>query len=275
VLYNTSVQRNHWQAAALVAVWMGLGWLLHLDPNQYLFLGVPLAAGFQLFVRRQPLVRLWVRDASSFSLTRSTVVLALVLMVLPAYELVRALRAREWESAIWMACCLAGAVCAAFAFGRLRREAISRTVVLSCLAAVLFHGALLAVTALATKHSPLLPGDKVLPLLKDWYLYFLVCFVLEEVAFRGAVDSHVYSDGDTTAKPWASAVFVAALWGLWHLPALPIDSLIALPVLALTLIVIHLFSGVALSFCWRAGGTLIFPAAVHALIDAYRNAIMQ
>jgi hypothetical protein len=30
---------------------------------------------------------------------------------------------------------------------------------------------------------------------------------------------------------------------------------------------------VPLSFCWRRSGTLVLPAAAHALIDAYRNMI--
>src|SRR5205085_12026032 len=50
--------------------------------------------------------------------------------------------------------------------------------------------------------------------------YFPVCFVLEEVAFRGALDAHVYHPGDRYAK--RTAVAVSALWGLWHLGALPL-----------------------------------------------------
>jgi len=31
--------------------------------------------------------------------------------------------------------------------------------------------------------------------------------------------------------------------------------------------------GLLLSICWRRSGTLVLPAAAHALIDAYRNVI--
>jgi hypothetical protein len=31
---------------------------------------------------------------------------------------------------------------------------------------------------------------------------------------------------------------------------------------------------VPLSFCWRASGTLVLPAAAHALIDSYRNSLL-
>ena len=41
-------------------------------------------------------------------------------------------------------------------------------------------------------------------------------FVLEEVAFRGALDAHVHHEGE--GRGWQSALFVSALWGLWHLP---------------------------------------------------------
>src|SRR5205814_1740534 len=46
--------------------------------------------------------------------------------------------------------------------------------------------------------------------------YVPVVFVIEEVFFRGALDSYVHRVGEGTG--WGSAVFVSALWGLWHLP---------------------------------------------------------
>ena len=47
---------------------MTAGWLLHLDTNQYLLLGVPITLLFQLMVRRQPVRALWVREAPPFRL---------------------------------------------------------------------------------------------------------------------------------------------------------------------------------------------------------------
>src|SRR5262249_15184402 len=46
-----------------LAIWMAAGWLLKLDPNQYLLLGVPLTVLFQMGVVRRPLRSLWVRSA--------------------------------------------------------------------------------------------------------------------------------------------------------------------------------------------------------------------
>jgi hypothetical protein len=39
-------------------------------------------------------------------------------------------------------------------------------------------------------------------------------------------------------------------------------------------IIVHSLVGVPLSFCWRASGTLVLPAAAHALVDAYRNTVL-
>jgi membrane protease YdiL (CAAX protease family) len=100
---------------------------------------------------------------------------------------------------------------------------------------------------------------------------------VEEVAFRGALDSHVFrpqSDGQASGLPWLSAIFVSALWGIWHLPTAPVSSVSAFAAMIPVVIIIHTLVGVPLSFCWRASGTLVLPAAAHALVDAYRNTIL-
>jgi len=58
--------RRYIEVLAFVAVWMILGWILHLDVNAYLLIGVPLVGLFQRFIRRQPLRNLWVRDTPAF-----------------------------------------------------------------------------------------------------------------------------------------------------------------------------------------------------------------
>jgi membrane protease YdiL (CAAX protease family) len=114
-------------------------------------------------------------------------------------------------------------------------------------------------------------------LLKQFLLYFAVTFMLEEVAFRGALDSHIYqppTDGERRGgSAWLSAIFVSVLWGIWHLPALPTGTAAAFAAAIPALIMIHALVGVPLSFCWRASGTLVLPAAAHALIDSYRNCV--
>jgi hypothetical protein len=49
------------------------------------------------------------------------------------------------------------------------------------------------------------------------------------------------------------------------------DKVIAVDGVAL---IAHTTIGVPLSFSWRQSGTLLLPALAHALIDAYRNAVL-
>jgi len=98
-------------------------------------------------------------------------------------------------------------------------------------------------------------------------LYFTVGFVIEEVTFRGALDSFVQ---DSRAPGWLSASFVAVLWGLWHLPVMPGA---ALPAAVLALALLHLVVGLGLAYAWRLGGNLAIPALAHALLDGVRNVV--
>jgi membrane protease YdiL (CAAX protease family) len=137
--------------------------------------------------------------------------------------------------------------------------------------------AIMAASALASHHDLGVPLSKLSLLLKQFLLYFTVTFVLEEVAFRGALDSHIYqlpaAGQRRGGSAWLSAVFVSALWGMWHLPLLPTGGAAAFAAAIPMLIIVHTLTGVPLSFCWRASGTLVLPAGAHALIDSYRNCV--
>ena len=101
-------------------------------------------------------------------------------------------------------------------------------------------------------------------------LYVPVVFVLEEVAFRGAFDAHVYHPGEGRGS--LTAVVVSALWGLWHLPLLlgrrPLWMLIP------GLVAVHCVIGLPLSIAWRRSGNLFVPGVTHALVDAIRDATL-
>jgi membrane protease YdiL (CAAX protease family) len=269
--------RKYIEVLMFVVVWMAAGWIFHLDANAYLLLGVPLVVLFQLFIGRRPLRNLWARDAPSFRLGLIGVVLAALLVLAPGYDLFFvALPKKSWVVALWLVCAMAGAVFAAFALRRQRASAFRRGLP-SFVAAVLIGVGIMAASALARHHSIGFPLPKLVFLLKQFLLYFAVSFALEEVAFRGALDSHVYrprSDGQASGSPWLSAIFVSALWGIWHLPTVSIPSGAAFAAAIPALIIIHTLVGVPLSFCWRASGTLVLPAAAHALIDAYRNTVL-
>jgi membrane protease YdiL (CAAX protease family) len=269
--------RRYLEVLAFVAVWMALGWVFHLDANSYLLIGVPLVALFQRFIRRQPLRNLWVRDAAGFRLGLVGSVLAALLMLAPGYDLiVVALRRKSGIFGLWLLCAVAGAVAAAFALTQQRASAAKRGFP-SFITAVLIGMAITAAGALARHHPIGMPLSKLPLLLKQFLLYFAVTFVLEEVAFRGALDSHIYqprSNGESSSSPWLSAIFVSALWGIWHLPTVPIPSAAGFAATIPVLIIVHTLVGVPLSFCWRASGTLVLPAAAHALIDSYRNSLL-
>jgi hypothetical protein len=206
--------RKYLEAASFVAIWMASGWIFHLDANQYLLLGVPLLALFQLLVPRQPLRTLWVRDANSFRFSGAGVLVASILAIAPAYDLLTgALVKKMWIIALWEASALAGAVAAGFALSHQNAAAARRALPSFVLAAVIGIG-FMAVAALARHHSQTLPISKTPFLLKWFLLYFAVSFVLEEVAFRGALDSHVYELRNPAASTsrWRSAIFVSSLW---------------------------------------------------------------
>jgi membrane protease YdiL (CAAX protease family) len=244
--------RRYIEVLALVALWMALGWIFHLDTNFYLLIGLPLVVLFQQFVRQRPLRQLWVRDATAFRLGPVGIVIAVLLMLAPGYDLIFvAVPKRLWVVSLWLLCALAGAVFAAFAITHQRASAARRGLP-SFMTAVLIGMAIMAAGAFATHHDIAVPLSKLSSLLKQFLLYFAVTFVLEEVAFRGALDSHLCgppSDGrQRGGSAWLSAIFVSALWGIWHLPALPAGSVAAFAAAVPALIMIHTLVGVPLSF---------------------------
>jgi membrane protease YdiL (CAAX protease family) len=264
----TSQRRRVLEAVTFVALWMAAGSLLGLGSNGYLLLGVPMTAGFQLLVRRRPLRELFASHTTRFALDRTGVAMASVLAVTPGYYATDAFAAGDWTSFGWYLAAMAGAVAAAFS---LRASSVLAT--LRSAALPLAVGAVGMVTVYGAAHlatgTPLPAVAAVAALVKYTALYYPATFLLEEVAFRGAVDAHIHHDGDP--RHVQSAVFVSLLWGLWHLP---VSSGLPLPLLVVELAVVHIVIGVGLSFAWRRTRNLGGPALAHAVVDAVRNATM-
>jgi membrane protease YdiL (CAAX protease family) len=254
------------EVLAFLAIWIGLGLAFGLSTNLYLLLGVPLTIVFQLLVRRAPLRALWVREAPPFRLSATGWLTGLGLAVLPAWRCVASLRAHEGIGAGWYGCAVIGAFAAGYALQHFRRATAWALLGCVLVLSIAVIGGLQVLPNLA-QHGRL-QGDPILAV--QWLLlYFPVVFVLEEVSFRGALDSHLYHPGER--GKWLSALALSALWGLWHFPTLPpADRTFEV---ALLLMVFHTIVGVPLSLYWRKSGNLAVPGFGHALIDAVRNAL--
>jgi membrane protease YdiL (CAAX protease family) len=267
------------QAVVFVAIWMAIGWVFHPDANSYLIAGVPLVMIFQIFVRKKPLVTLWIRDADRFRLDPLGIVLGFGMTILPGVRMVQTCRLADWPAhdpeILWYGCCIIGAFGAGFGFSRFTKKTWSELGFCTLTAGVIGGGTMLLGTLArwALLHKPIvLNGAMAMNGMESFMLYVPVCFVLEEVVFRGALDSHVFQPGDK--GQWWTAIFISTLWGWWHLPITGAAGFQQLMALIFLLPCIHVAVGVFLSISWRRGGNLAVPAAVHALIDAVRNMLM-
>ena len=265
---HASQRRRAAEAVAFVAVWMAAGYLLPISSDGYLLLGIPLTVAFQLLVRRRPLRELFAPATSSFSWDGKALAMAGALALLPAVHAVGAATSHNGVLVGWYLAAVVGAVCAAFALrtgtvlGALRSAALPLAIGATGMALV--YSAVHVAAGV-----PLPAAAAVAAVLKYTALYFPATFLLEEVSFRGAIDAHVHED--QPERGWWSAVFVSALWGLWHLP---VSHALPLPLQAIELVVVHVLLGVPLSFAWRRTRNLAGPAFAHAAIDAVRNAFM-
>lgn len=265
---DTSRRRRIIEAVAFVAVWVSAGYLLPISSNGYLLLGIPLTIAFQMLVRRRPLRELFAPDTTRFALSKQGAAMATVLAVVPGYYATQALSAGDATLLGWYLAAMAGAVAAAFSLRASSVLATLRSAALPIAVGASGMAAVFGIVHIATG-TPLPAMAALAALAKYTALYFPATFLLEEVAFRGALDAHVHHDGE--GRGWQSAVFVSALWGLWHLP---VSSAFPLPLLVVELVVVHVAIGVPLSFAWRRTRNLAGPALAHAVIDAVRNATM-
>lgn len=258
------------EGTAFVAVWIAAGYLLPIDANAYLLLGVPLTVAFQLLVRRRPLRELWVRDGDRrFRLDRAGLGLAVLLVVAPLLSMVDAVGAGTWSAIAWSLAAIAGAAPAAWALRSTGLLTTLRAALPTLLVGVPLLALLLGVPLLTSGQ----PVDPLAMLGHGVYwalLYLPVVFILEEVAFRGALDAHVQHPGEGRGP--GTALFVSVLWGLWHLPISPT----ALPiwVTAIQVVLVSVLIGIPMSYAWRRTGSLAPSGLAHAVYNGIRNALL-
>jgi membrane protease YdiL (CAAX protease family) len=265
---SASQRRRLIEAGSFVATWVATGYLLPVSSNAYLLLGIPLTICFQLLVRRRPLRELFAANTPRFALDPRGIAIAVALALAPGYHAVHALAGNDWPTTGWYLAATAGAACAAFALRATSLPSVLRTAALPV--AVGAGGMALVYGLFHIVRGALLPAGHAFTTLATYTaLYFPATFLMEEVAFRGALDAHVHHEG--AAHGWWSAVYVSTLWGIWHLP---VSHALPFPLQLTELVVVHIVLGVPLSIAWRRSRNLAGPALAHAVNDAVRNAAM-
>ncbi len=274
------------EVLAFVGVWFAAGLLLDMSTNTYLLFGIPLTAGFQLFVRKRPIKDLWVRGGPGLSLRSVSLKLAILLTIYPFVNLViTVVRGQGLDIILYLLAAIVGAGAAAYALGQFRRETWRYLGL--CLATAGLLGVLIFaiphILASWSNASTALPtggrlGPAALVGIESLLLYIPVMFMMEEVAFRGAIDSHVRHPGEShgvessTVYGIASAIVVSVLWGLWHYP---ITHPSGMSIIEHVVLVAYLEVAVGpfLSLFWRRSGNLMVPGFAHTTIDSFRNAL--
>lgn len=270
VLSDGTRARRIFEATAFVGLWIGVGEILHVGSipsgvNFYLLLGIPLVAAFQLLVRRRRIQELWVRDGSPITRRVATRVITVLLAVFPVYMVVSALAGSQTLAyGIYGVAAIGGACAAGYAYGHFTNPTWRY------LALCLATGGVVGIAIDIGTNLPTLalaaasPGRDALTVVTSMLAYVPAMFVIEEVAFRGAVDSHVHNPGDGYGV--LSAIYVSALWGVWHAPMFGWDLIV-------TLLAYQIAVGVFLSIFWRKSGNLGVSGATHAVTDTVRNVV--
>ena len=258
------------------AVWVGLGFALHLGPEAYLLTGVPITVAFQVLVRRRPLTELWVRGGP-LNVDRWSLAIGVALAVMPVIAIVKAAREHAWLGVAWSGCALIGAFAGGASLRRLGAWGWKQLALCLVVAGGIGSASMLlsAVVRHFMLHTAI--GFSFRTFGTSLLLYFAVCFVLEEVSFRGAVDAHLNPAGRWNI---GFAIMSSVLWGLWHLPivlAMPLPT--PMPMAArilgscISLALIHGLIGVPLSYYFGRSGNLAVTSSAHAFADAIRNAL--
>jgi len=259
------------EVTGLWVVYCGLGEALGLGPSMgelmtYLVLSVPLVLAFQVFVARRDVRELWVKTAPRV-FTRLMAIIAVAAAIYPVVFFIKAIADGDPASVvIYGGVAIAGAGAAGYAFGLFTRETV-RLLLLCVLFATGYSVLIDAITSLElseTTHPVIIRPEQDLAMFITSLLGLItVVFLVEEVVFRGALDSHLHHPGDRHGI--LTAVYISVLWSLWHAPVFGWDG-------AADYLVAMVPMGVALSIFWRRSGNLGVSGSAHALGDSIRNA---
>jgi len=268
--------RRYFECAAFVLLWMAGEHYLRLSPIVSQLLGIPLIVLFQLAVARRPLQQIWAFDLDKFRIDRKTVIIAGglaagcgALLWLGSGHHAAGLEPRLMF--FWLV--VASAIPAALALREQRLAEFGRALPWLLAAAILR-----VVWHFVWQGGPVLvPAGKLLDFFTTWLGEFVALFLVDEVAFRGALDPHLLRASSGRLHEWCSATFVSILWAIWHLPAYNphAKSFLALFSGLAPFYIGVLMMGVLLSFCARRARTLAPSSIMHAFGNAYVLSLMK
>jgi len=263
---------------AFVVIYISLGFLLRLDPSLYLLLGIPLTIVFQIFICKQPLHNLWLKNEEKFKLNNKAIILAILFSVFPIIQIVYSI-IKDQASFAYItsqAFCIIGAIGAGYCFSNFTKKTVKEFILCLVIAGALGSALMLlsAITKSVAENVPMHFNFRtaIFSLLQ----YIPISFVIEEVVFRGLLDNYLHKQGDK--RGFLTAFFISALWGLWHLPIITNFSFTLLSVIGTSIyvIIVHSLTGIPFSIFYRRGGrNLAIPAFSHAFIDAIRNGLLK
>jgi membrane protease YdiL (CAAX protease family) len=266
------------EAIALVGVVIAIGLVFDMGAAAYVAMSFPATVIFQLGVRRRPLPEMWVRDGSALSGTTIIPWLAALLAIPPLIALISGSYGDSAGQIIWFLAVIAGAVPASYVIAQ--RAPDTLRLIFLCLATGGLVGTLILSLNLIAEFEDLarrktdfldVAGADGLALVESFLVLWPGYYMVEEVLFRGSIDSHVHHPGERYGL-W-SAIFVSFLWGLWHLPVVVGPGESAGDVIA-DIFILQLAVGPFLSYWWRRSGNLLVPAVTHDWLDSFRNAFV-
>jgi membrane protease YdiL (CAAX protease family) len=254
-------------ATLAIGGYVAFGFAFRLGAEAYLLLGIPITIGFQILVVRRPLRSLWLRQAPPMTFTPRSVVAIVVLAIAPAVVAAGGVRHGDLALVGWGLAAMVGVVGAVYALRAMDRDAMGSTIRTTLITGVVLVGIMVAYRLATGGFSGNLAAAMATAVISV-ATYLPVVFVMEEVLFRGVIDTYLH--GSTPGPDRASALYGSALWGIWHLPV----AFLALGILTIPyLVAVHTVLGYFLVTSWRRTGNLAAPGIAHAVIDALRNTV--
>jgi membrane protease YdiL (CAAX protease family) len=263
----TLLYKRYMHCLLFVAVYICLGFLFRFNTQAYLLLGIPLTLLFQSLIARKPFYVLWLREENKFHLSKRAFLFGACFLVYPLYKTV-ALSISGSLTLVnlgYYSAAIAGAFAAGICFAALTKRTWRS--LLLCFSITLL-------LRISLYFLPFITGKQILHInyiigIQSLLTYIPVAFIVEEVVFRGLLDTHIWFSEKTNGS--LSAFFISMLWGLWHLP-LSANGGNPVWFAALGSMTISIW-GMVLSIFWRRSGNLAVPVFSHAFADAVRDAV--